>query len=153
MTSHYSDVTLQWRHDERDGISNHRRLHCLLSRLFRRRSKKTSKFRAAVLCKGNSLVTGQFPSQRGSNAENVWWRHHEFQHKDLYGRSTPYVDHRFNSCNFIERHNSSWLLLGRSTIAYTFNNTNCLMSFLFVTDYPSYAFAVMRSWYSLSQLH
>ena len=27
---------LQWRHDERDGVSNHWRLHCLLNRLFKR---------------------------------------------------------------------------------------------------------------------
>ena len=32
--------TLQWRHNDRDGVSNHRRLDYLLSRLFRRRSKK-----------------------------------------------------------------------------------------------------------------
>ena len=29
--------------------------------LFSRRSKKTSKFRAAGLCEGNSPVTGEFP--------------------------------------------------------------------------------------------
>ena len=33
-------MTVQSRHDERDGVSNHRRLSRLLSRLFRRRSKK-----------------------------------------------------------------------------------------------------------------
>ena len=29
------------------------------------------------LCEGNSTVTGEFPAQRASNAENVsiWWRH------------------------------------------------------------------------------
>ena len=27
-------LTLLWRHNERDGVSNHRRLNCLLSRLF-----------------------------------------------------------------------------------------------------------------------
>ena len=35
-------ATLQWRHNERDGVSNHRRLwrlYCLLNRLFRHRSK------------------------------------------------------------------------------------------------------------------
>ena len=31
---------LWWRHNERNGASNHRRLDCLLNRLFRRRSKK-----------------------------------------------------------------------------------------------------------------
>ena len=32
--------TLQWRHNERDGVSNHWRLDGLLNRLFRRRSNK-----------------------------------------------------------------------------------------------------------------
>ena len=62
---------------KRDGVSNHRRLHCLLKRLFRRRSKKTSKLRVTGLCEGNPLMTGGFPSQRASNAEiSIWWRHH-----------------------------------------------------------------------------
>ena len=72
-------TTLQWRHDERDGVSNHRRLYCLLNRLLRPRSKKTSKLRVTGLCKEKPLVTGGFPSQRASKAENIsiWWRHHE----------------------------------------------------------------------------
>ena len=47
----------------------------------RRRSKKTSKLRVTGLCEENPLVTGGFPSQRASNAENVpiWWRHHDQQ--------------------------------------------------------------------------
>ena len=44
-------------------------LDCLLNRLFRRRSKKTSKPHVTGLCKGNPPVTGGFPSQRASNAE------------------------------------------------------------------------------------
>ena len=39
------------------------------NRLFRRRSKKTSKVRITGLCEGNSPVTGEFPAQRASNAE------------------------------------------------------------------------------------
>ena len=35
--------SLQWRHNERDSISNHQRLHCLLNCWFGRRSKKTPK--------------------------------------------------------------------------------------------------------------
>ena len=72
---HYA---LQWRHNEREGVSNHQPHNCLLNRLFKRRSKKTSKFRATVLCAGNSPLTGEFPAQMASNAENVsiWWRHH-----------------------------------------------------------------------------
>ena len=63
--------TLQWRHNERDGVSNHQPHECLLSRVFRGRSKKTSKLRVTGLCEGNSPVTGEFPSQRASNAKNV----------------------------------------------------------------------------------
>ena len=36
---------LQWRHNERAGVSNHQPRDCLLNRLFRRRSKKISKLR------------------------------------------------------------------------------------------------------------
>ena len=72
-------TTLQWRHNERGGISNHRHLDGLLNRLFRRRSKNISKFHVTGLCEANSLVTGEFSSQRASNVENVsiWWHHHE----------------------------------------------------------------------------
>ena len=70
--------TLRWRHNGRDSVSNHQPHHCLLSRLFRRRSKKTSKLCVTGLCVGNSPGTGEFPAQMVSNAENVsiWWRHH-----------------------------------------------------------------------------
>ena len=70
--------TLQWRHNECDCVSNHQPHDCLLNRLFRRRSRKTSKIRVTGLCEGNSPMTGEFPAQRASNAENVsiWWRHH-----------------------------------------------------------------------------
>ena len=65
-------------HNERYGVSNHQPRDYLLSRLFRRKSKKTSKLRVTGLCAGNSPVTGEFPTQRASNAENVsiWWRHY-----------------------------------------------------------------------------
>ena len=65
------DFTWQWRHNERDGVSNDRRLDCLLNHLFRRRSKKISKLRVTGLCEWNSPVIGGFPSQRASNAEMV----------------------------------------------------------------------------------
>ena len=56
--------TLQWRHNERNGVSNYWCLDCLPSRLFRRRSQKTPKLCATGLCEGNPPVTGGFPSQR-----------------------------------------------------------------------------------------
>ena len=45
---------LRWRHNEHDGVSNHQPHGCLLNRLFRRRSKKTSNPRVTGLCVGNS---------------------------------------------------------------------------------------------------
>ena len=61
--------SLQWRHNGRNGVSNHQPHECLLSRLFRRISKKTSKLCVTGLCEGKSPVTEEFPSQRSSNAE------------------------------------------------------------------------------------
>ena len=58
--------SLQRRHNERDGVSNHRPHDCLLNRLFRRRSKKTSKLRVT-----NSPMTGELPAQMASNVETV----------------------------------------------------------------------------------
>ena len=72
-------ITLQWCHNERDSVSNYQPHECLLNRLFRRRSKKTSKLRVTGLYAGNSPGTGEFPAQMASDAENVsiWWRHHD----------------------------------------------------------------------------
>ena len=71
-------ISLQWRHNEQDSVSNHQPHDCILKRLFGRRSKITSKLRVTGLCAGNSPGTDEFPAQRASNAENVsiWWRHH-----------------------------------------------------------------------------
>ena len=73
-----TNITLRWRHNDRDGVWNHQPHDCLLNRLFRRKSKKTSKLRVTGLCAWNSPVTGEFPAQRASNAENVsiWWCRH-----------------------------------------------------------------------------
>ena len=45
-------MTLEWRHNGLDSVSNHQPHDCLLKRLFRRRSKKTSNFRVTGLCGG-----------------------------------------------------------------------------------------------------
>ena len=73
-----TSLSLRWRHNGCDSISNHQPHHCLLNRLFRRRSKKTSKLRVTGLCAGNSPRTGEFPAQMACIAENVsiWWRHY-----------------------------------------------------------------------------
>ena len=71
-------ISLRWRHNEWDGVSNHQPHDCLFNRLSGRRSKKTSKPCVTGLCTGNSPGTGEFPAQMASNAETVsiWWRYH-----------------------------------------------------------------------------
>ena len=71
-------MPLRWRHNGLDSVSNHQPPGCLLNRLFKRKSKKTSKLRVTGLCAGNSPGTGEFSAQMASYAENVsiWWRHH-----------------------------------------------------------------------------
>ena len=70
--SHYNDVIM-------GTMASQHTSDCLLNRLFRHTSKKTSKLRVTGLCAGNSPVTDEFLAQMASNAENVsiWWRHHE----------------------------------------------------------------------------
>ena len=86
-------LPLQWRHNELDGVSNHRCRHCLLNCW--RRSKKTSKLRVTGLCARNSPVTGEFPAQKASNAEYVsfWWRHHDDAriHQDRKEHQQPWL--------------------------------------------------------------
>ena len=79
-------TALQWRHYERDGVSNHQPHDYLLNRLFRRRSKKTSKLRVTGPCAGNSPVTCEFPAQRASNAQDVsiGWRHNDMEMTDIF---------------------------------------------------------------------
>ena len=47
------------------------------------------------LCAENSQVTGEFPAQKASNAENVsiWWRHHNIFKWNYY----EYIDSEFFS--------------------------------------------------------
>ena len=64
-------ISLQWHYDECDGVWNHQRLDCLLNHLSRRRLKKTTKPRVIGLVEGNPQMTGGFPWQNASSAENV----------------------------------------------------------------------------------
>ena len=49
---HASSMSLQWRHTGHDGVSNHQPHDCFLNRLFRHRSKKTSKLRVTGFVPG-----------------------------------------------------------------------------------------------------
>ena len=71
-------TALQWRHNERDCVSNNRRLDCLFNRLFRPR-KHQSSASLAFVCEGKPPVTGGFPSQRVKSIMrtcSICWRHH-----------------------------------------------------------------------------
>ena len=70
LVMHWWQSSLRWRHNEHDGVSNHQHLDGFLNHFSRCISKKTSKLHVTGLCKGNSLVTGEFPSQKASNAKN-----------------------------------------------------------------------------------
>ena len=57
---------MQWRRENIEQMLTHKRnrtacIHCLLNRLFRRRSKKTSKLLVTSLCEGNPPVTSGSP--------------------------------------------------------------------------------------------
>ena len=66
--------TSQWRHNERDSLKSP--ASRLFTQLFiQMQFKVTPKLCVTSLC---VPVTGEFPAQRASTAENVsiWWRHH-----------------------------------------------------------------------------
>ena len=50
VESYFRGLTLWWRHNGQNSVSNHQPYDCLLNCLFRRRSKKTFKLRATGLC-------------------------------------------------------------------------------------------------------
>ena len=71
--------TLRWRHNGRDGVSNHPPHDCLLNRFIQTQiNENITAPRHWPLC---GEFTGEFPAQMASNAENVSisWRHHELK--------------------------------------------------------------------------
>ena len=109
--------SLQWRHNECDGVSNHRRLVCLLKCFFRCRSKKTSKLRVAGLCAGNSPVTGEFPIHRASKAENgsIRWCHHGNKNAQVCAKW------QWNARDCV-----TWLHIRRSRECNSLTTANCV---------------------------
>ena len=70
--------TIQWRHNERDGVSNHMR--SLFAQPFVQEEIKKHQSSALLpLVRGIRRWPVDFPSRRASNAERVfiWWCHHE----------------------------------------------------------------------------
>ena len=83
---HYNDVIMSMMASQITSLAM-----VYLTVYSRRRSKKTSKLHVNGLCEGNSPVTGEFPTQRASKAENVfiWWRHHEMSIVAHHNGITP----------------------------------------------------------------
>ena len=98
-----SFIALQWRHNGRDNVSNHQPHYCFPNRLFRRRSKETSKLRVTGLCAGNSPGTGEFPAQMASYAENVsiWWSHHEAKYEMWIGFVDQFSSYKPDSIPYL----------------------------------------------------
>ena len=107
-----TNTLLQWRHNGQRRLKSH-----ALGGLFKLTSKKISKPALLALCEGNPPVTGEFPSQRARNAENVSieWCHHDnmtvfilpyinYHHLSLHvscktsGRIKPF-HHQFRNVN------------------------------------------------------
>ena len=87
-------VSFQWRHNECDGVSNHRCLDSLLNGSLAQIKENTKAPRHWPLW-GES--TGGFPTQRTSNAENISisWRHHGYGSVSL---------------DYTEQYLSTWLM-------------------------------------------
>ena len=75
-------IPLQWRHSDRDGVSNHQPHHCLLKRLFRRRWKKTSKLRVTGLWEftGDQWIPRTKGQERGKcfDLMTASWHHIDY---------------------------------------------------------------------------
>ena len=73
VTKLSSPETLRWRHNERDGVSNHQPHDCLLNGLFVQIKENIKQApRHWPLC---GEFTGNSPHKRGN--VSIWWRHHE----------------------------------------------------------------------------
>ena len=81
--------------------------------MFRRRSQKTSKLRVTGLCAENSSVTGEFPTQKAGDAENVsiWWRHHAMSQRGVYIIPILYtMSNRVKMLRFVFKRDVSFLI-------------------------------------------
>ena len=87
--------SLHWRHNERDGVSDHQPHEYSLNRLFGRRWKRTPKLRVTGLCAGYSPVTGEIPAQMASNAQTVfiWWLHHVYHWQGVLYTAPNFENH------------------------------------------------------------
>ena len=97
MRSHRSgENTLHWGHNNHDGVSNHQPHGCLLTCLFRRRSKKTSNLRVTGLCVGISPGPVNSP-HKGPVTRKM------FPFDDVIMKTTNRVRCCYNAVNFLTK--------------------------------------------------
>ena len=104
---------LRWRHNEHDGVSNHQRFDCLLDRLFRPRSKKTSSSASLAFVRGihrwpvNSPHKGpvtrkMFPFDDVMMANNKFGQHPESRVPGLFSMPNSIFGLVLFSCSLPE---------------------------------------------------
>ena len=115
-TVYYSDII--------KSVSKHQPHNCLHNLIYRRRSKKTSKLRITGLFVGNSPVTGEFPTQKASNMENIslWWRHHEHRKSAMSWHYHEITRVGENSQFCVTNDNTGWCHLTPITATPTGNH-------------------------------
>ena len=134
---------LRWRHYGRDSVSNHQPHDCLLNRLFRRTSKKTSKLCVTGLCVWNSPGTCEFPAQTASNGENVsiWRRLHGYEwecrcllYDDLIYGIRYHVRFYWKSCSTLRPRRNGYH--AADDFCNFVNGTSFILSLKFVSKGP-----------------
>ena len=111
-------VPLEWRHNGRDGVSNHRPHQCLLNRLFSHRSNKTSKLRVTGLFVGNWIPRPKWPVTRKM-----------FPFDDVIMQGWSLVNYRFSDAQW-------WFLLTNRHSVDHVKWTSILQSFRLAITFP-----------------
>ena len=98
-------VSLQWRHNEHDGVSNHRLLDSLLNRMFRSRSDKNIKA----------------PPLKGPGENSVSWRYHGTACYVRLGTLLYYDNNYLSTLTKIFFSNTWWWNCGSRNYSKTWN--------------------------------
>ena len=87
----------------------------LFTQSFIQTPRKISKLRMTGLCAGKSTVTGEFPAQMASIAENVsiWWRHNESIKHLVFEATCISVACMQSYCECSHRHGNTYLVTTR----------------------------------------
>ena len=119
--SHYNDVIMGAMASQITSLT------IVYSTVYSGADQRTHESSVSLAFVGNSPVTGEFPAQMASNAENasIWWRHHGTLIVLCFGGSlTAYSaqSHHYNQCwfdvNWILRNQLHWHLNQSANISF-----------------------------------